>query len=71
MDHDAYIMESNVAPTWIISTIRPDEIPGEIRGKIDPQAVLSFKERKEFSLSFKRFLFIFLLFVFDSKRKCI
>lgn len=64
MDHDAYIMESNVVPTWIISTIRPDEI----RDKIDPQPFLPFSPRKEFSLSFERFLFIFIIRVrFETK----
>lgn len=74
MDHNAYIMESNVAPTWII--LSSDDTPGWNCAKfvakfIPPHTFLlleHFQKRWLLSpLPFKRCIYIY---SFDSKRKC-
>lgn len=66
MDHNAYIMESNVAPTWII--LSSDDTPGWNCAKFTFLLLEHFQKRWLLSpLPFKRCIYIY---SFDSKRKC-
>lgn len=71
MDHNAYIMESNVAPTWII--LSSDDTPGWNCAKFTFLLLEHFQKRWLLSpLPFKRCIYIYSFDskMYDSKQTC-